>query len=309
MGQSVNAVGAGDRGAVIQRARTLLRVDRSGRPGVSEPRLVLPAIEALVQLGEADVLEELLVHGFLRGSAERFEEHVAQSLVSLDGGRLPMGTPTDEAGHFCGESPRHEVELAPYAIGATPVTVELFSLFDPSRGDVPATDRRKPITDVTWAHAVLFALWVGCRLPTEAEWEFACSGGGPSQWCCDDERDLHRYAWYSENAGGAIQPVGTREPNRFGLFDLHGNVWEWCADAYEEDWYGRSPTGDPINHRWPETEVRAPGLKVCRGGSVHALAEMCRSRYRQHEPLDYWAADIGIRLATSRDGGARVTAS
>lgn len=301
-GRSFRALGLRDSAAIIERARAVLQLDRAGRPRVGDPNLVLPAVDALVQLGEAELVDELLVRGFLRGSEERYAEHVAPAMVALDGGRFEMGTPAEEAGHFCGESPRHVVELRPFSIGAVPVTNELFAILDPQRGDVPAGDRRKPATEVSWSHAMLFALWVGGRLPTEAEWELACGAGSAAQWCCDDERDLRRFAWYSENSGGIIHAAGTMEPNAQGVFDMHGNTWEWCADLYEEDWYGRSPAIDPLNHRWPDGNGAAVPLEVCRGGSVHALAEMCRTRYRQSEPMDYWATDIGLRLARSHGG-------
>jgi formylglycine-generating enzyme required for sulfatase activity len=151
---------------------------------------------------------------------------------------------------------------------------------------------------VTWHEASLFAAWVGCRLPTEAEWEFACGGGSDAEWCCADEAELARHAWYSENAAGELHEVGTREPNRLGVFDCHGSVWEWCADAYDQDFYASSPSVDPAGPP-PDTGVEAePRVhRVCRGGSVHALAEMCRTRYRLHEPASFWAGDLGFRLA------------
>jgi formylglycine-generating enzyme required for sulfatase activity len=181
-----------------------------------------------------------------------------------------------------------------------PVTNTLYGRFDPQWREVPQRDRQKPATGMTWFDAAVFALWMGCRLPTEAEWEFACGGGSEGAWCCPEERLLTRYAWYSENAHGEMHPVGTREANAFGFYDLHGNVWEWCQDTYEQDYYSRSPPVDPVN-----ASSTLPGLlpqlleKVCRGGSMHMFSEMCRTRYRLHEPASFLAPDLGFRLANS----------
>lgn len=227
-----------------------------------------------------------------RGADERFAEHLQPLMVPVEGRRFEMGTRDGDAAHFCGETPEHAVELSPYAISAVPVNNELYAAFDPRRERPPA-ERSLPVVDVTWVEAMLFAIWVGCTLPSEAEWEFACGGGSSSQWCCEDERELHRYAWYSESSDGHAHDVATREPNELGLYDLHGNVWEWCADTYAEDFYQRSPVEDPMN---TSPDPRVATSKVCRGGSFHALAEMCRTRYRQNEPSDSWASDLGFRV-------------
>ena len=198
-----------------------------------------------------------------------------------------MGTSSANARHFCGETPGHSVSLSPFHITRTAVTNELFSLFDKQRLNVSASDRQKPATGITWFEATIFALWMGARLPTEAEWEFACGGRSTGEWCCEDESMLRRYAWYSENSKGTTHTVGTREANPFGLYDLHGNVWEWCQDNYDQDYYSSSPVVNPMNVSSASDSMAAhPPHKVCRGGSMHALAEMCRTRYRFHEPAD-----------------------
>jgi formylglycine-generating enzyme len=238
-----------------------------------------------------------------RGSTERFAEHVEPNMRYIDPAIFHMGSRCDDTAAYCGESPQHLVSLSPYAICAVPVTNELYGRFVPTRlKGLSREEFRLPVVDVTWHDAWRFSTWMDCRLPTEAEWEFACGAGSSAQWCCEDERDLGRFAWYSQNGAGQVREVGTREPNANGVHDLHGNVWEWCYDAYDEDWYARSPVHDPVNRRPSSGSVTATELhRVCRGGSVHALAEMCRTRYRIHEPPDYWAGDLGFRLARSCD--------
>ena len=102
-----------------------------------------------------------------------------------------------------------------------------------------------------------------------------------------------RYAWYSESSGGQVQEAGTREPNPLGLYDLHGNVWEWCEDDYDADFYRRSPVVDPVNRDGRHARTPQAGDRVIRGGSCNALAEMCRTRYRLHEPPGLWSLDWG----------------
>ena len=233
----------------------------------------------------------------------RYVEYVAPLMVEIEPCPFAMGTRPEAAAHFCGETPQHVVELSPFSITAVPVTNELWARFDRERANLPRRVRRLPVVDVTWFDATLFARWLGCELPTEAQWEYACGAGSSSEWCCGDERDLPAHAWYSHNAGGRHHEVGTCEPNALGLFDLHANIWEWCADRYEGDFYHRSPRRDPFNGALsggPQTAMRA-----CRGGSVHALAEMCRTRYRQPEPPAFSALDLGFRLVrrTSVGGG------
>lgn len=278
----------------IAQARQLLRLDHAGLPEYHDHQAIYAALHALA--GHSDALRELVTNGFLRESAQRFERYIAPQLAPLAGGRFQMGTdPLHASGrHFCGEAPAHQVELSPLSMMRVPVTNELFGVFDTRWLDVPARDRHKPATGMTWFAATVFALWMGCRLPTEAEWEYACGAGSEGEWSCQDESVLPRYAWYSENAQGSTHPVGTRTANAFGLFDFHGNVWEWCQDDYEQGFYASSPLTDPLNVASPSAAVH----KVCRGGSLHALAEMCRTRYRFHEPADFLAQDLGCRLAT-----------
>jgi formylglycine-generating enzyme required for sulfatase activity len=275
--------------------RALLEVDGNGAPRCRDAAAVLAAIGRFGRAADADFVRELLTTTLLRESEDRYSEHVAPLMQPIGHSHFRMGTAAGSEAHFCGETPEHTVELSPFAIAVVPVTNALYGLLDPDYLNVPTRERSKPAVNVTWLQAELFALWVGCRLPTEAEWEFACGGGAPTDWCCVSEYELPRYAWFSENSGGRVHAVGSLEPNPLGLFDLHGNVWEWCADVYDQDFYASSPTIDPV----------APGNnpmdRVCRGGCMYSFAEMCRTRYRFHEPPHFWAQDLGFRLARTID--------
>jgi formylglycine-generating enzyme required for sulfatase activity/proteasome lid subunit RPN8/RPN11 len=289
--------------ASLEKARQLLRLDSAGLPLVTDNTAICAALGLLVS-EHREAWVELVSEGFLRESAQRFAQYIAPQMQRLAGGSFQMGAhvPHAHGQHYCGETPAHTVAVSPFSIMRVPITHRLFGLFDRRRLDVPARDLQKPATGLTWFDATVFALWMGCRLPTEAEWEYACGAGSAGEWCCQNEQLLSRYAWYSENARGRTQTVGTREANAFGLYDFHGNVWEWCQDTYEQDFYARSPHIDPVNVTSPLAQRFEPTVhKVCRGGSLHALSEMCRTRYRFHEPADFLAQDLGCRLARNVD--------
>jgi formylglycine-generating enzyme required for sulfatase activity len=285
---------AGDAGHQLDSAmvvtRDILRASKPKRPPSADSRTVVGLVQRLRQSGRADLVDDLVTNGLLSGSRERYAEHVAPLMRPLEPVRFEMGTPSLRQRHFCGESPAHPVRLSTFSITQTPVTNRLMALFDPARFDVSHSEGNKPAVGVSWFDAALFAMWMGCRLPTEAEWEYACGAGSDLEWCCE-ESQLAKYAWYSQNSGGLLATVGSLLPNRLGLYDLHGSVWEWCEDSYDELFYAAAPTVDPVNAGALTAD------KVCRGGSVHALAEMCRSRYRFHEPPSMTAADLGFRLA------------
>lgn len=286
----------------IARARDILTLNPSGRPTCKDNRLIVEAVNGLLQSNDRQAIRSILIEGFLAGSAQRFSRWIAPMMHSLFGGLFAMGTPYSDCRHFVGESPRHTVELSSFRLATVPVTNELYALFNPRHTPPSAGEALKPAVNITWFDATVFAMWMGCRLPTEAEWEFACSANTPGEWATSDEKTLHRLAWFSENAAGEVRPVATRDPNAFGLYDLHGNVWEWCRDTFDQDFYAASPFTDPIRFG------AASANKVCRGGSVHALAEMCRSSYRFHEPPGFYAADLGFRLAASGTTGSNLPA-
>jgi sulfatase modifying factor 1 len=128
------------------------------------------------------------------------------------------------------------------------------------------------------------------RLPTEAEWEYSCRAGTASTYHSGNaEDDLDRVAWYLANSKGATHPVGQKEPNAFNLYDLHGNVWQWCQDWYSNDYYGKSETENP--------QGPAKGTAhVLRGGAWICYSSGCGSTHRAGRPSLVREEHIGFRV-------------
>ena len=217
-------------------------------------------------------------------------------MVLIPGGSFEMGNDSGAPD----EAPVHKVAIAPFLMDRYEVTQELFAkveLPDPSHFKAP----KNPVDQANWTDAARFCnersraeglqpcydeeKWQcnfeadGYRLPTEAEWECACRAGTAATYSFgDNPLALKEYAWFSENAGKKTHPVGQKKPNAWGLYDMHGNVAEWCNDIFDKEYYHKSPASDP---RGPESGARE---KIVRGGAWNSSAASCRSSYRSGDP-------------------------
>jgi formylglycine-generating enzyme required for sulfatase activity len=227
-------------------------------------------------------------------------------LVKIPAGRFLMGSPEDEEERHDNEGPRHEVRVPAFFIGRYPVTNAQYQRFlkaNPKPSEPPAfwADRDynqplQPVVGVTWLGAQAYARWAGLRLPTEAEWEYACRAGTITRFSSGNtEKDLAAVGWYDGNSEGRLHPVGEKTPNVFGLFDMHGNVGEFVEDDYHGT-YEKAPTDRSAWIDEPRTTHR-----VVRGGGWSDDASYCRSAARSvGAPVDCSLA-FGFRLARSVD--------
>lgn len=224
-------------------------------------------------------------------------------LVHIPGGSFLMGSPGDEPGRFADEGPQHDVTVPPFLIGRYQVTNEEYARFldaNPDMekplawGDRAFNGARQPVVGVTRGAALRFAEWVGGRLPSEAEWEFAARAGTTARYIDGaDLQALGRHAWYDANSGGMPHSVGEKAANAFGLHDVLGNVLEWV----EGDWHD-SFRGTPVNGPlWPEGVDRA-AIRVFRGGSWRSAARDCRVGSRVWSP-GVRDPSLGFRVARS----------
>jgi formylglycine-generating enzyme len=217
-------------------------------------------------------------------------------MIDLPGGRFQMGSPDTDDMAIENEKPAHLMTIAGFRIAVTPVTAGLYA--EIMQLEIPPEEHRQlPAVDVTWYDAIEFCnrlsrregyrpcyrqyvgRWVcnwradGYRLPTEAEWEYACRAGTTTRYSFgDDPAQLERYAWFGKSAGP--YEAARKAPNPWGLYDMHGNVWEWCWDWYKL--YSVKPV-----RRWGDLrDFFLPQWRVGRGGSFDSPPERLRSARR-----------------------------
>ena len=210
------------------------------------------------------------------------------SWCAIPAGTFEMGDQT-----WSDSKSLNTVELAAFDMAQHPVTVGEFSrMRRPSRQ--PDENDANPVVDISWWVAFLYCRWLGddVHLPTESRWEYACRAGSSAHFCFgDDEKKLEEYAWYG-NRGGAVHVVEQLRPNAWGLYDMHGNVFEWCLDGRANDSY-RYPVESSTGHR---TQPRvAP--RVLRGGSWPEDALHCRSGHRDWGSPGQYSIYRGFRPA------------
>ena len=229
-----------------------------------------------------------------------FTNSIGMEFVLIPAGKFWMGSADDDRAADSDEKPRHEVTISQaFHLGKYPVTqAQWQAVMGTNPSEFEGPDR--PVENVSWKDAQTFIAKLNAleghgryRLPTEAEWEYACRAGSETAYSFgDDAGELGNYAWYSGNSGRKTHPVGQKQPNAWGLYDMHGNVEEWV-----QDWKGKYSSGAAVDPQGPEAGER----RVLRGGSWNYGAEGCRSAHRIRFRSDYRADYYGFRLALTPD--------
>jgi len=245
---------------------------------------------------------------------------VTFDMVAIPGGKFTMGSPANEKGREADEGPLHEVTLDTFWIGQKEIPWDIYELYVYKDYDVTAKDAQtdaitrptKPYLDMTFGmgkegypavgmtqyNALQFCKWlydrtgIFYRLPTEAEWEYACRAGSNTAYSFgNDASKLDEYAWYAANSKEKTQPAGTKKPNAWGLYDMHGNAAEWTIDQYIADFYKEhegklsdNPVAEPVK-LYPHT---------IRGGSFQSEADDLRSASRSASDPEWKRIDPQI---------------
>jgi formylglycine-generating enzyme len=255
--------------------------------------------------------------------------------ASIPAGTFTMGSPASEVGRDANET-QHQVTLSAFKMSRHEITVTQFKAFVDATGYVtdaqkgtggqgsiiwtgteairalvdwrydvngnprPLSEYNHPVIHVSWNDADAFARWMGCSLPTEAEWEYACRAGTSTEFSTGNNLTTAQDNYcgdfpYNNNAPGEYRgktlPVGSFAPNAYGLYDMHGNVCEWCSD-----WDGDYSAGAQTDPKGPASGV----MRLLRGGSYNNSAVSCRSAFRNAAFPDLRNRNIGFRVVSLR---------
>jgi formylglycine-generating enzyme required for sulfatase activity len=221
------------------------------------------------------------------------EPYTGMEFVWVPGGSFEMGDLFGDG--YEREKPVHTVELDGFWLGKYPVTQ---AQWEKVMGNNPShfKGRNNPVECVSWQDVQEFISKLNSRskdsrfcLPTEAQWEYAARSGGKWELYAGGN-DIDRVAWYFDNSGGKTHPVGQKAPNGLGIYDMTGNVWEWCHDWFDENYYARSPRSNPSG-------PSGGSYRVDRGGGWDSGARGCRAAIRLSDSPGYGSDLIGLRLA------------
>ena len=229
---------------------------------------------------------------------ETLPNQVPLEMITVPTGNFLMGTLSLDYNYPTDEKPRHKVNLLSFAIGKYPVTQSQYEAVMAINPSYLKNNPQNPVENVSWNDAQAFCQKLSqitgktYRLPTELEWEYACRAGTTTDYYFgDDASQLGDYAWYLNNSQATTHPVGQKKPNAWGLYDMIGNVREWCADTWHDNYDG-APTDGSV---WIEygNDNRSP----LRDGSWGIIPDTCRYAFRNNNNRrDYRDFTFGFRV-------------
>ena len=211
---------------------------------------------------------------------ENLPNGITLEMVNLPAGEFLMGSPDSDSDASDDEKPPHQVKVNSFAIGKYPVTQAQYQAVMGTNPSRFKNNPQNPVENVSWNDAQAFCQKLSqitgktYRLPTEAEWEYACRAGTTTRFYFgDDANQLEDYAWYGGNSQKTTHPVGQKKPNAWGLYDMSGNVWEWCEDNWHDNYKNAPRDGSA----WL---IKDNYFQILRGGSWFIDPLYCRSAYR-----------------------------
>jgi formylglycine-generating enzyme required for sulfatase activity len=293
---------------------------------LAKPIIIQPAQPKFAPSGKVlGTYEEILISQRTSGIFGLRKETMKEVLkmVELSDGEFLMGASNSDSKADENEKPQHQVKIKAFAIGSHPITQSQYTVvMGNSLSYLDSEDMNRefdymymgfeyrgnwPVNFVSWHNAQKFCQKLSqitgkqYRLPSEAEWEYACRAGTTKRYYFgDNENELEKYAWFSgnsydESVGSAvIHQVGTKSPNPWGLYDMHGNVWEWCEDSWHENYRGAPDNGTPCLEEGENS-------RVLRGGGDSSDFRSCRSSSRIALPPHFGNTGfpVGFRVAVS----------
>lgn len=243
------------------------------------------------------ILLTLMVSGCTTTPDHPIAQRINQDMVLVEGGSFSMGSDADSAKKA--ETPAREVTVNSFYISKFEVTQEIFeSVMGSSMSYFP--NPQVPVNNLSWQQAVYFVDQLNeltgenYRLPTEAEWEFAAKGGNKSEgYIYSGSNNLDDVAWYSKNSENSAHPVGLKQPNELGLYDMTGNVGEFVIDAFDDTYYRYAPSDNPNNAKHSDIGL---SHKSVRGGSFAYDSDESESYRRDFASQSITMSDMGLRL-------------
>ncbi|AOC52584.1 serine/threonine kinase [Microcystis aeruginosa NIES-2481] len=222
---------------------------------------------------------------------ENLPKGITLEMVNLPAGQFLMGSPDRD-----NEKPQHQVQVNSFAIGKYPVTQAQYQAVMGKNPSKFKNNPQNPVEQVSWNDAQAFCEKLSqitgktYRLPTEAEWEYACRGGTTTRYYFgDNANQLGDYAWYKGNSQQTTHPVGQKKPNAWGLYDMSGNVWEWCEDNWHDSYENAPRDGSA----WLTNNN---DYQIVRGGSWCFNPNLCRSAYRSGSYRRDYGSSFGFRV-------------